>query len=285
VKENTEKEILMTVTVESLKIGKEQPLTIIAGPCVVENEKMILHTAETLKKTASSCGLQLVFKSSYRKANRTSLDGFTGLDFQEALRILEKVKTEIGLPVLTDIHNELEIPIVAEVADIIQIPAFLCRQTDLLMRTGRTQKAVNIKKGQFLAPEDMSEAAKKVVGTGNRNILLTERGTTFGYRNLVVDMRSLVIMSRTGYPVIFDATHSLQLPGGLGKASGGQPEFILPLARAALATGAISGIFMEVHPQPEKALSDAASQLPLRQFQGVIGQLAALQETIHKLRD
>jgi 2-dehydro-3-deoxyphosphooctonate aldolase (KDO 8-P synthase) len=275
----------MDVTVESLKIGKEQPLTVIAGPCVVENEKMILHTAETLKKETASCGLQLVFKSSYRKANRTSLDGFTGLDFQEALRILEKVKTETGLPVLTDIHNELEIPIVAQVADIIQIPAFLSRQTDLLMRAGQTQKAINIKKGQFLAPEDMSEAAKKVVSTGNHNILLTERGTTFGYRNLVVDMRSLVIMSRTGYPVIFDVTHSLQLPGGLGKASGGQPEFILPMARAALATGAISGIFMEVHPQPEKALSDAASQLPLNQFQGVIGQLATLQETIHKLRD
>ncbi len=275
----------MMITVESVKIGKGQPLTIIAGPCVVESEKMILRTAETLKRETGTCGLQLVFKSSYRKANRTSVDGFTGLDFQEALRILEKVKTDLELPILTDVHNELEIPVVAQVADIIQIPAFLCRQTDLLVSAGRTQKAVNIKKGQFLAPEDMTEAVKKVASTGNQKILLTERGTTFGYRNLVVDMRSLVIMARTGCPVVFDATHSLQLPGGLGKASGGQPEFILPMVRAALATGALSGIFMEVHPEPEKALSDAASQLSLRQFPAVIGQLAILQETVKKLAD
>lgn len=264
------------------KIGKGQPLTIIAGPCVIENEKMILQTAEKLASAVQDLPVQLIFKSSYKKANRTSVNGFQGLPFVEALEILRKVKKEFGLPVLTDIHTELEAPVVAEVADVLQIPAFLSRQTDLLLAAGRTGKVVNIKKGQFLAPEDMNKAAEKVTSTGNNNIFLTERGTTFGYRNLVVDMRGLVIMAKTGYPVVYDATHSVQVPGGLGSASGGQPEFILPLARAAMATGAVSAVFMEVHPQPEKALSDAASQLELARFKMVVEQLLEIYQLMNK---
>ncbi len=261
------------IQIGNYHIGKHRPLTIIAGPCVVENEKLIFETAQFLKKTAEKFPVQFIFKSSYRKANRTSVQGFCGLGFEEALLILEKVKKDLDILILTDVHNELEIPVVAQVVDVLQIPAFLSRQTDLLVAAGRTGRAVNIKKGQFLAPEDMNEAAGKVKSTGNDLIMLTERGTTFGYRNLVVDMRSLVIMEKSGYPVIYDATHSLQLPGGLGKASGGQPEFILPLARAALATGSVSGIFLEVHPNPAKALSDAASQLPLKMFEALLVKL------------
>ncbi len=270
------------VELNEIKIGPQQPLTVIAGPCVVEGEQMILETATALRETTHDLPVQLIFKSSYRKANRTALDGFTGLDFVEALGILQKVKEQVGLPVLTDVHNELEVPVIAEVADVLQIPAFLSRQTDLLLAAGRTGRVVNIKKGQFLAPEDMEKAAEKVASTGNRRILLTERGTTFGYRNLVVDMRSLVIMAKTGYPVVYDATHSVQRPGGLGHASGGNPEFILPLARAALATGAVSAIFMEVHPEPSRALSDAATQLPLRYFREVVEQLVALYQFIQE---
>lgn len=258
---------------EHVTVGSGRPLTLIAGPCVIENEAMILQTVEFIARTVRDLPLQYVFKASYKKANRSSVKGFTGIDFVEALRILEKVRKEFNLPVLTDIHSELEAPVVAEAVDVLQIPAFLCRQTELLLAAGRTGKTVNIKKGQFLAPEDMQNAAEKVASTGNDKILLTERGTTFGYRNLVVDMRGLVIMARSGYPVVYDATHSVQIPGGEGSASGGQPEYILPLARSALATGAVSAIFMEVHPDPSKALSDARSQLELKKFPEVISQL------------
>ncbi len=268
---------------ERLSVGAGQPLALIAGPCVVENEKMILHTAESIAKTVRDLPVQFIFKASYKKANRSSLKGFTGIDFAQALGILEKVRREFNLPVLTDIHSELEAPVVAEVAEVLQIPAFLCRQTDLLLAAGRTGRAVNIKKGQFLAPEDMQNAAEKVAGTGNTRILLTERGTTFGYRNLVVDMRGLVIMARSGYPVVYDATHSVQIPGGEGNASGGQPEFILPLARAALATGAVSALFMEVHPDPPNALSDARSQLALEKFPETIRQLVDLYGVVQKM--
>lgn len=268
---------------ERLTVGAGQPLTLIAGPCVVENEKMILHTAESIAKTVRDLPVQFIFKASYKKANRSSLKGFSGIDFAQALGILEKVRREFNLPVLTDIHNELEAPVVAEVAEVLQIPAFLCRQTDLLLAAGRTGRAVNIKKGQFLAPEDMQNAAEKIAGTGNTRILLTERGTTFGYRNLVVDMRGLVIMARSGYPVVYDATHSVQIPGGEGSASGGQPEFILPLARAALATGAVSALFMEVHPDPPNALSDARSQLALEKFPEAIRQLVDLYGVMQKM--
>ena len=272
------------ININQIKVGIDQPLTIFAGPCVIENQEMIFQTAENLQKICNQYPVQLVFKSSYRKANRTSLQGFTGLPFTDALTILKEVKEKFQLPVLTDIHNELEAPVVAQVADVLQIPAFLCRQTDLLIAAGRTQKAVNIKKGQFIAPEDMNEAVKKVSSTGNNNILVTERGTFFGYRNLVVDMRSLVIMEKLGYPVVYDATHSVQIPGGLGTASGGQPEYILPLMRAALATGSVSGIFMEVHPNPAKALSDAASQLPLKDFSKVLEQLVTLHQSVRQIK-
>lgn len=268
---------------EQISVGAGQPLALIAGPCVVENEQMILHTAESIAKTVRDLPVQFIFKASYKKANRSSLKGFTGIDFAQALGILEKVRREFNLPVLTDIHNELEAPVVAEVAEVLQIPAFLCRQTDLLLAAGRTGRAVNIKKGQFLAPEDMQNAAEKVAGTGNTRILLTERGTTFGYRNLVVDMRGLVIMARSGYPVVYDATHSVQIPGGEGSASGGQPEFILPLALAALATGAVSALFMEVHPDPPNALSDARSQLALEKFPGAIRQLVEVYGVMQKM--
>lgn len=271
------------VRVKQVVIGRSQPLTVIAGPCVIENEEMILQTAGRLAEVVKDSPVQLIFKSSYRKANRTSLSGFTGIEFTASLEILEKVKMEFGLPVLTDVHTELEVPVVAEVADVLQIPAFLCRQTDLLIAAGRTGKVVNIKKGQFLYPGDIANAAEKVASTGNDQILLTERGTTFGYHNLVVDMRGLVIMSRIGFPVVFDATHSVQLPGGDGAASGGQPEFILPLAKAAIATGAVSAVFMEVHPNPAKALSDAKSQLPLDDFPAVLEQLIAVYSLTQKL--
>ena len=261
------------VEIGNLQVAKERPLTLIAGPCVIENEEMILKTAEAITKMVRDLPVQYIFKASCKKANRTSVDGFTGIDFSDALNILAKVKKEFDVPVLTDIHTELEVPVVADVADVLQIPAFLSRQTDLLTAAGRSGCAVNIKKGQFLAPEDMQKAAEKVASTGNKNILLTERGTSFGYRNLVVDMRSLVIMQKSGYPVIFDATHSVQIPSGEGNASGGQPEYILPLASAALATGALSGIFMEVHPEPDKALSDARSQLALDKFPEVLSRL------------
>ncbi len=268
---------------DRISVGAGQPLALIAGPCVIENEQMILHTAESIAKTVRDLPVQFIFKASYKKANRSSLKGFTGIDFAQALGILEKVRREFNLPVLTDIHNELEAPVVAEVAEVLQIPAFLCRQTDLLLAAGRTGRAVNIKKGQFLAPEDMQNAAEKVAGTGNTRILLTERGTTFGYRNLVVDMRGLVIMARSGYPVVYDATHSVQIPGGEGSASGGQPEFILPLALAALATGAVSALFMEVHPDPPNALSDARSQLALEKFPGAIRQLVEVYGVMQKM--
>jgi len=222
--------------VKDFFVGNNQPLTLIAGPCVIENEKMAMQTAEALKKATDALPAQFIFKASYKKANRTSLDAFSGIEFTAALKILEKVRSTFDVPVLTDIHSELDAPVVADVADVLQIPAFLCRQTDLLLAAGRTGKAVNIKKGQFLAPEGMQKAAEKVASTGNQNILLTERGTTFGYENLVVDMRGLPIMAKTGYPVVFDATHSVQIPGGKSRFSGGQPEFILPLARGALAT-------------------------------------------------
>lgn len=268
---------------ERVIVGAGRALTLIAGPCVLENEGMILHTAESILKHTRDLPLQYIFKASYKKANRSSVKGFTGIDFASALSILEKVRREFNVPVLTDIHTELEAPVVAEAVDVLQIPAFLCRQTDLLLAAGRTGKTVNIKKGQFLAPEDMRNAAEKVASTGNDKILLTERGSTFGYRNLVVDMRGLVIMGKTGYPVVYDATHSVQIPGGEGNASGGQPEYILPLARAAVATGAVQALFMEVHPDPPNALSDARSQLALEKFPEVIRQIIDIYKLSSKM--
>jgi 2-dehydro-3-deoxyphosphooctonate aldolase (KDO 8-P synthase) len=258
----------------SCPIGGGSPLVLLAGPCVVEGRDMLLRTAERLADITARLAMPLVFKSSYAKENRTSLDGFRGLGMDAALRMLDEVKTAFGVPVLTDIHRDNEAAAVAQVADMLQIPAFLCRQTDLLLAAGATGRAVNIKKGQFLAPEDMRHAAAKVASTGNPNILLCERGASFGYHNLVVDMRSLVIMRSLGHPVAMDATHAVQLPSQ-GGVSGGTPEFIEPLARAAAAVG-IDALFIETHPDPPSALSDAASQLPLARVEALLRQVLAV---------
>jgi 2-dehydro-3-deoxyphosphooctonate aldolase (KDO 8-P synthase) len=265
------------VNIGNISAGRRQPLFLIAGPCVVENRDLIMRPAEQVKAIAAQYGTPVVFKSSYKKANRTSGKSFVGIGMDEALAILAEAKREFDVPVLTDIHTEGEAAVAAEVVDVLQIPAFLCRQTDLLHAAGRTGKAVNIKKGQFLAPDDMKHAVEKVLETGNANILLTERGTTFGYHNLVVDMRSLKIMGALGYPVVLDATHSVQLPGGDKAAaqSSGQPEFIFPLARAGVAAGC-NGLFVEVHPDPAHALSDAASQLRLDLLDPLLDQVTRI---------
>ena len=247
---------LTTSRGESISFGRG-PIALIAGPCVIESEEHVHFMARAIRDIAGP----FVFKASFDKANRTSLDGFRGPGLKEGLRILAGVKAD-GHAILTDIHEPAQAAPAAEVADILQIPAFLCRQTDLLVEAGRTGRIVNIKKGQFVAPHDILHAAEKVASTGNDKILLTERGSSFGYNNLVVDMRGLRIMRDAGWPVVFDATHSVQLPGGAGSASGGQPQFIETLARAAVAAG-VDGVFVEVHDQPEKALSDGANALRL----------------------
>jgi 2-dehydro-3-deoxyphosphooctonate aldolase (KDO 8-P synthase) len=267
----------MRITIRSIAVGSGSPLVVFAGPCVVESRDLVLKTAEGVKKAAERYRVPIVFKSSYRKANRTSGKSFIGIGTEEALTILDEVRRTFEFPVMTDIHTTQEASLAATVVDVLQIPAFLCRQTDLLHAAGKTGKVVNIKKGQFLAPEDMRHAAEKVTETGNGRVLLTERGTTFGYHNLVVDMRSLKIMRDLGFPVILDATHSVQLPGddrAIGQ-TGGQPEFIFPLARAGVAAGC-DGLFVEVHPQPPAALSDAASQLRLDLLESLLRQVTEI---------
>jgi 2-dehydro-3-deoxyphosphooctonate aldolase (KDO 8-P synthase) len=266
---------MKTIAISSVCIGGGNPLTLIAGPCVVENRDMVFATAEKIKEVTSRLGVPFVFKSSYRKANRTSVSGFTSIGMEEALTILAEVKAQLKVPILTDVHTIEEIAAVAKVADVIQIPAFLCRQTDLLVAAGKTGKVVNIKKGQFLAPEDMKHPIEKVESSGNEKILVTERGVSFGYHNLVVDMRSLTIMRSFGYPVILDATHSVQLPSGENGKSGGEPQYIFPIARAGVAVG-IDGLFIETHPDPAKALSDSASQLPLSHLEGLLRQVVEI---------
>jgi len=268
------------VQINNIRIGAGSQFVLIAGPCVIESEKLIMSVAEIIKRITSDLEIPFIFKSSYRKANRTSSDSFTGIGDESALKILEKVRNEFEVPVLTDIHTAEEAKIAAQYVDVLQIPAFLCRQTDLLFAAGETGKAVNIKKGQFVAPEDMKHAAEKVVKTGNPNVMLTERGTTFGYHNLVVDMRSLVIMKELGYPVVMDATHSVQLPAQ-GNISGGQPKFIKPLARAAAAVG-VDALFIETHPEPAKALSDAASQFPLDELKDLLVEVKSIDRVIKK---
>ena len=242
---------------------------------------MILKTARVIVRIARRRNIPFIFKSSYKKANRTSGDSFSTIGIDEALAILSEVRDEFGVPVLTDIHSPEEARMAAEVADVLQIPAFLCRQTDLLQAAGRTGKVINIKKGQFLAPQDMKLAARKVAMTGNKKILLTERGTTFGYHNLVVDMRSLAIMQESGYPVVLDATHSVQLPGGETTRSGGQPQFIFPIARAGVAAGC-DALFIETHPNPARALSDSASQLKLDRLDDLLRQVIAVDTAVRK---
>ena len=253
------------VNIGNVIIGGGNPLAFIAGPCVIESEDSTLRAAEKLKEYSEARNIPLIFKSSYDKANRTSVDSFRGPGIKAGLAILAKVKEQTGLPVLSDIHSIEEIGPAAEVLDIIQIPAFLSRQTDLIVAAAKTGKPLNIKKGQFLAPGDITNTIKKAASTGNENITITERGVSFGYNNLVVDMRSFPIMSGNGYPVIYDATHSVQLPGGQGTCSGGQREFIAPLARAAVSAGC-DAVFMEVHENPEMALCDGPNMLSLEDF-------------------
>lgn len=239
---------------------------LIAGPCVIESEELCLNIGEKVAELAAKHGLPYVFKASYTKANRLSAGSYTGVGLTEGLKILARIKDRLGLPILTDVHETIEVEAVAEVADIIQIPAFLCRQTDLVVKAAATGRWINIKKGQFLAPEDMAKIAAKA---NSRKVMLTERGTTFGYRNLVVDFRALSIMRESGYPVVFDATHSLQLPGGGGSVSTGQPEYIIPMTKAAVAVG-IDGLFVETHPNPSEALSDAGAMLPLEKMDDLL---------------
>jgi len=244
------------------KVGMDQPFFLIAGPCVIESESLALSTAEILKNMTERLKINFIYKSSFDKANRSSGDSFRGLGFNKGLEILNKVKTQIGVPILTDVHEDTNLSEVAEVVDVLQTPAFLCRQTNFIQNVAKQGKPVNIKKGQFLAPWDMVHVAKKAKDTGNNQIMLCERGASFGYNNLVSDMRSLQIMREMGCPVVYDATHSVQLPGGQGAVSGGQREFVPSLSRAAMAVG-ISGIFMETHPNPKEALSDGPNAWPL----------------------
>jgi len=270
------------ISIDSIKIGAGRPLVLIAGPCVIESEEATLRHAERLLTICNGLSMPLIFKASYDKANRTSIGAFRGPGLKEGLRILAKVKESLGLPVLSDIHSIEQIAPAAEVLDVLQIPAFLCRQTDLLVAAARSGRVINVKKGQFLAPWDMKNVAGKLAASGNENIILTERGVSFGYNNLVVDMRSFPVMRASGYPVVFDATHSVQLPGGQGESSGGQREFVEYLSRAAVATG-IDGIFMEVHEDPDKALCDGPNSIPLVELPLLLKKLRAIDAVIKQV--
>ncbi|MEO6163986.1 MAG: 3-deoxy-8-phosphooctulonate synthase [Candidatus Binatia bacterium] len=257
------------IQVGKVSIGGDGPLAVIAGPCVIESRESALRHAAALKERADRVGVPYIFKASYDKANRSSVDSFRGLGLDKGLAILAEVKAKIGVPVLTDVHETAQVAAVKDVADILQIPAFLCRQTDFVAAVAQSGRVVNVKKGQFLAPWDMRNVIDKILSTGNQQILVTERGASFGYNNLVSDMRSLVVMREMGYPVVFDATHSLQLPGGLGNASGGERKYIPALARAGVATG-IDALFMEVHENPDQALSDGPNSLALENFEALL---------------
>lgn len=263
---------MQTIEVAGLTIGEGRPHLIIAGPCVIEDEGLVMETAKELKHIVKDLKLHFIFKSSYDKANRSSGHSFRGPGITAGLQILNRVRDQIGVPILSDVHSADEAAEAGQVLDVLQIPAFLCRQTDLLVAAAKTGKVVNVKKGQFLAPWDMVNIVHKIEEAGNRRILLTERGASFGYNNLVTDFRALPIMRRVGYPVIFDATHSVQLPGGAGTHSSGQREFVAPLARGAVAVGC-EGLFMEVHPHPDKALSDGPNMVPLAEVRGLLEQI------------
>ena len=271
--------ITRSIAAGPLSIGGQNPLALIAGPCVIESEKIAMEIAEKLKRITTDLHVPFIFKASYDKANRTSIKSFRGPGLNDGLKILQKIKTELDLPVLSDVHKEEEIDPAAEVLDILQIPAFLCRQTDLLVKAAQTGKPINVKKGQFLAPWDIKNVVVKLEESGNINILLTERGATFGYNNLVVDMRSLVLMREYGYPVIFDATHSLQQPGGQGTTSGGQSEMVPDLARGAVAVGC-DALFMEIHTDPSKALSDGPNMLKIDLLPELLEQLVTLDQVV-----
>ena len=263
--------------VPGIRVGRGEKLLLLAGPCVAESLEVCSEVASEAKAICAELGINYVFKASFDKANRTSINAFRGPGLEAGLAMLAEVKEKYGVPVVTDVHEPQQCAPVSEVADILQIPAFLCRQTDLLLAAAKTGRPVNVKKGQFLAPEDMAAVVKKLESTGNERIMLTDRGTSFGYHNLVVDMRGLAIMRNLGCPVCFDATHSVQLPGGNGTSSGGNREFVPPLARAAAAVG-IDVLFMEVHPHPEKALSDGANSLALKDLRQLLTGVKAIHE-------
>lgn len=267
--------------VGDITIGEGEPLCLIAGPCVIESEEQTLRAAEALQQMTAQMPLKLIFKSSYDKANRSALESFRGPGLQEGMRILERVQRELGLPTTTDIHSVEDAIAAGQVCDLLQIPAFLCRQTDLVVATAKSARAVSVKKGQFMAPWDMGNVIDKISGSGNDNILLIDRGTSFGYNNLVSDMRAIPIMQSFGYPVCFDATHSVQLPGGLGTSSGGQREFIPVLAKAAIAAGA-NCLFMEAHPNPAEAKSDSASVIALADLPPLLDKLTALYQAANR---
>jgi len=274
----------VSVRVGNIEIGHGQPLFVIAGPCVIESWDVIYATACELKKLSEQLGFSLVFKASFDKANRTSYDSFRGPGLEFGLEMLAEIKRKLGVPVLSDVHETEQCAKAGDVLDIVQIPAFLCRQTDLVVAAARTMKAVNIKKGQFVAPLDILHSVKKVTAEGNTNVFVTERGTTFGYNNLVVDMRSFPIIQDEGVPLIFDATHSVQLPSAAGGVSGGQRQYIPTLTRAAIAAGC-QGLFMEVHPNPDEAKSDAATQIPLGLTKDFLAQCVALYNQVSQLKE
>ena len=270
---------MIGVKVNNISIGNNNPPLIIAGPCVIENEDITFYTAERLSEICSNIGLPFIFKRSYDKANRTSINSYRGPGIDKGLKILSDVKSKFNIPVISDVHSLDEVKPASEVLDVLQIPAFLCRQTDLVLAASKTGKPVNIKKGQFLAPWDIKNVVEKFTSTGNKNLFITERGTSFGYNNLVVDFRAFPIMRSFGYPVIFDVTHSLQLPGGLGSCSGGQREFAEPLARAAVAVG-VDGLFMEVHPEPDKALCDGPNMIKLDELEKLLKTIKAIYSAV-----
>ena len=271
--------VTQPISIGPFNIGGNSPLVLIAGPCVIESEKIVRQIAEKLKRITEDLRVPFIFKASYDKANRSSIKSFRGPGLKKGLKILQKIKTDMNIPILSDVHKEEEVLPASEVLDILQIPAFLCRQTDLLTKAALTEKPINIKKGQFMAPWDMKNVVNKLEESGNKNILLTERGVTFGYNNLVVDMRSLVLMRDYGYPVVFDSTHSLQQPGGKGTMSGGQREMIPDLARGAVAVGC-DALFMETHPDPDQALSDGPNMLKLDLLPVLLEQLVTLHQIV-----
>ena len=267
------------VKCSNFEIANDKPFTLIAGPCQLENEDHALKISSELKKITSELGINLIYKTSFDKANRTSLQGKRGMGLDKSLPIFDKIRKEIGLPVLTDVHTAEQCSIVADHVDVLQIPAFLCRQTDLLVSAAKTGKIINVKKGQFLAPWDMVNVIKKIEESGNKKILITERGTSFGYNTLVSDMRALPIMSRFGFPIVFDATHSVQQPGGMGEKSGGQREFVPYLARAAIAVG-VGAIFMETHEDPDNAPSDGPNMVPLNEVKALLKKLTEIDKLV-----
>ena len=270
------------ISVGDVEIGNDLPFVLFAGPCVIEGEAFTMEVAEALRDIAARCGVPFVFKASFDKANRTSVDGFRGPGMEEGLRILKRVKDELGVPVITDVHTPDQVKPVAAVADILQTPAFLCRQTDFIQAVAKAGKPVNIKKGQFLAPWDMPHVLEKARATGNSDIMLCDRGTSFGYNSLVSDFRSLIVMAETGAPVVFDATHSVQQPGGLGGATGGNREFVPGLSRAAVAVG-VAALFMEVHPNPDEALSDGPNSLRMDELEALLNRLSRLDRVAKSL--